>query len=458
MGGGGDRPAAHGGALSRRAILGAAGGGAAALLAACGQTGGAQPATGGAGEAVPIDFYHRWQAEREPLMVAQVEDFHQAQKGVRVNNNLMFPYDYAKLTSMVVAGTPPDVMMIDVAVNADWAAQGMVRAVDDLLKRDRLAPKDIFYPASVRLMQYDGKSVGMPQTVIASHVLWVNSGVWQAAGLDPARLPRTWEDLLAAGQRVTRRTADGFDQIAGVFPHSVLMWATTNAVEWISEDHKKILFHTGENAARTTVALEYMTDATARLYGSQAAMEAWVKALAGPVGTGFGYAGFVTNKVAMQIEGAWQPYRFGLDAPDVKYVAGMIPFNGRNPRAKSTNLGDNGFNYAVLAGSKKVDAAWEWTKYITAGEGNPKFFRAQGRPSVVRRFNEAPDLKKLPYWDVVLKTMEQATPLPMSPAWTKVTAQIGKMATDVLGGKSAARPAVEQYARLAQDELDQAAR
>ena len=307
-------------------------------------------------------------------------------------------------------------------------------------------------------MQYEGKSVGMPQTVVAPHVLWANASMWQAAGLDVAKLPRTWEELLTASQRLTRRTADGFDQIAGVLPHSFVMWATTNGVEWISDDRKKILFHSGENAARATETLEFMVDATARLYGALATMEQWVKSLAGPVGVGFGYAGFVTNKVAMQIEGAWQPYRFGLDAPDLKYVAGLVPFNGRNPKARSANLGDNGFNYAVLAASKKVDAAWEWTKYLTAGEGNPKFFRAQGRPSVVRKYNEAPDLKKLPYWDVVTKTMEQATPLPMSPAWTKVTAQVGKMAADVLGGKLAARAAVEQYARLAQDDLDQAAR
>ncbi len=136
----------------------------------------------------------------------------------------------------------------------------------------------------------------------------------------------------------------------------------------------------------------------------------------------------------------------------------MLPYNGKNAKAKSTNLADNGFNYGIVNGSKKIDASWEWTKYITAGDGNPKFFRAQGRPAAARKFNEAADLKKLPYWDVVLKTMEQATAVPMSPAWGKVSAHIDKMAADVLTGKLAPRASVEQYAKLAQDELDQVAR
>jgi ABC-type glycerol-3-phosphate transport system substrate-binding protein len=438
--------------LSRQ--LGAAG--TAALLAACGQSAAAPESKPAAsGEPVQIDFYHRWQAEREPLMIEQVNDFQKLQSRVRVNNTLLWPWSMEKLMSMVVAGTPPDVIMIDVIATAEWAAQDMLHGVDDLLKRDRMTPKDIFYPASVALMQYGGKNVGMAQTVVgASAVLWVNLDLWQAGGLDKTKLPKTWDDLATAAPKLTKRSASGFEQIAGLFPGSIKTWATANGVSWISPDLKKVLFNTAETAA----TLEFMLDSTNRLYGSQAAMEEWVKSIPGPVGTGFGYAGLVTNKIAMQIEGAWQPYRFGLDAPSFHYDAAMLPYNSKNPKAKSTNLADNGFNYSIVTGSKKIDAAWEWTKYITAGDGNPKFFRAQGRPSVVRKYNEAPDLKKLPYWDVVVKTMEQATAVPMSPAWGKIGTHIDKMAGDVLGGRLAARAAVEQYARLAQEELDQVAR
>lgn len=439
-----------------RAALVATGAGVAAAPAACGQASSeSQNVPVVSCPTAEIASYYRWQGEREPLMAAQVDDFQKLQPKVRVNNRLMFPYDYEKLTSMIVAGTPPDVIMIDGPVTADWASRGTLVVVDDLLKRDRLVPKELFYAASVPLTQHAGKHVAMPHTVVgADHVLWVNLDLWTAAGLDTTKLPKTWDDLLSAGVRLTRRSGEGFDQIAGVYPGSFKMWATANGMEWISPDRKKVLFSTPEAIA----TLEYMLDATNRLYGSPAAMDAWLKTLAGPTGTGLGYPGFVTNKVAMQTEGAWQPYRFGIDAPQLKYAAAVLPFNGKNAKAKSTNLADSGWNYAIVTGSKSVDAAWEWTKYITAGEGNRRFFWAQGRPAVTRKFNESPEQKKLPYWDVVLKTMEQATPLPMTPAWTKVTAHLTKMTSDVLTGKLAPRAAVEEYARLAQTDLDQVAR
>src|SRR5688500_3751110 len=170
----------------RQIVHGGAAAGTAALLAACGQ-GAASPEQKPAAstEPVQIDFYHRWQAEREPLMIEQVEDFHKTQSRVRVNNNLLWPWSLEKLLSMTVAGTPPDVIMIDVIGTAEWAAKGLLHPVDDLLKRDRITPKEVFYPASVALMQYGGKNVGMPQTVVgASAVLWINMDLWQGAGLD----------------------------------------------------------------------------------------------------------------------------------------------------------------------------------------------------------------------------------------------------------------------------------
>src|SRR5688500_6068109 len=88
---------------SRRVVLcGAGAAGGAGVLAACSRDGSGQTGSTATGEVVQIDFYHRWQAEREPLMIAQVDDFQKLQSRVRINNNLMFPYDYAKLTSMVV--------------------------------------------------------------------------------------------------------------------------------------------------------------------------------------------------------------------------------------------------------------------------------------------------------------------------------------------------------------------
>lgn len=235
-------------------------------------------------------------------------------------------------------------------------------------------------------------------------------------------------------------------------------WATANGVQWVSQDRKKVLFATPESVD----ALEYMLTSVNRLYGSYEAMLAFSADLQMTGASGARLTGqnaaFYQGKAGMVIGGADQPFMFKQNAPPLTFAGAMFPYNARNPRARSTNISDIGWNYAIMAGSKKTDAAWEWLKYISAGEGNAKFFKAQGRPSVVRKYNETPDLKALPYWDVVLKTLEAATPMPMSVAWRKVDVLLAALGTDVVARKAAPKPALDEVVRLAQEELDQASR
>jgi ABC-type glycerol-3-phosphate transport system substrate-binding protein len=292
----------------------------------------------------------------------------------------------------------------------------------------------------------------------ASHILWLNDSVWQASGLDVRQAPKTWDELLDTCQRLTRRSGGGFDQIAGVFPGAFKAWAAANAVPFVSADRKKLLLNTPEAVA----TLEYMLNSTNRLYGSNDALSEWLRGASGPASGGRTitgvYGGFLNNRVGIHLDGNWIPFQVNQDNPQVKITGALLPFNAKNPKAKSSNLADAGWNYGLMSGARQVDASWEWVKHISAGEGNARFFEAQGRPSVVRRFNDTPEKKKLPYWDVVVKTMEDATAIPMPAGWRRVDGVLGRMQTDVITGKMAPRAAVDEYFRLAQEELDQAAR
>jgi ABC-type glycerol-3-phosphate transport system substrate-binding protein len=414
-----------------------------------------------------VEFYHRWDGNREPLMAAQIADFKQVQPNVTINQSMVIgsgegyydgmPLD--KIISMVAAGNPPDVIMIDVRSTAEFGAKGALAPADELLKRDKIGLKETFYPASVALAQYEGKTVAMPQVVVgASHILWLNDAVWQASGLDVRQAPKTWDELLDACQKLTRRSGAGFDQIGGVFPGAFKAWAASNAVPFVSPDRKELRFNTPEAVA----TLEYMLGSTNRLYGSNDALGEWLRGVSGPASGGRtiagAYGGFLNNRVGIHLDGNWIPFQVNQDNAQVKITGAMLPFNAKNPKARSSNLADAGWNYGLMTGSKQTAASWEWIKYICAGEGNARFFEAQGRPSVVRRFNDTPEKRRLPYWDVVVKTMEEATAIPMPAGWRRVDTLIGAMQADVMTGKLAPKQAVDVYVRRAQEELVQAAR
>lgn len=439
------------------------------LLAACGVGASPQAPAPRAGDlAAELEFMHRWGGVRIPLMDAQIADFNAQWPKIKVNaidatksgETLYDGMPYDNIITRVAAGDPPDVIMIDVRTTPDFASRNALLAVDALLKRDKIGLQETFYPSSVDLAQFGGKTVALPQVVTgAYHILWMNTDVWAQSGLDVKKPPKTWDELLDASQRLTRRDgAGGFSQIAGGMPSVFKAWATANTVQWISADRKKILFNTQESVD----ALEYMLNSVNQLYGTYEAMVAFSAdmQLTGASGAQVrgNDAAFYQGKSGIVIGGADRPFIHKQNAPQLNFAGAMMPFNGRNPKARSTNISDIGWNYAILAGSKKADAAWEWLKYISAGEGNAKFFKAQGRPSVVRKFNETPDLKALPYWDVVLKTLEAASPMPMSVAWRKIDVLLATLGMDVVTRKKAPKPALDEVARLAQDELDQVAR
>ncbi|HEV2124338.1 MAG TPA: hypothetical protein VGW38_16410, partial [Chloroflexota bacterium] len=143
--------------------------------------------------------------------------------------------------------------------------------------------------------------------------------------------------------------------------------------------------------------------------------------------------------------------------PNFQYTAGLLPHNAKNSKAKLASLADGVWLYSMPNNTKRADAAFEWLKFITMGEGNRIFVKAQNRPSPAIKINEDPDFsKENPYWNtVVKKALEIMVPLPQTPAWPQFNRALGKMQGDVISGKAAPREAIAEAAREAQLALDE---
>ena len=143
---------------------------------------------------------------------------------------------------------------------------------------------------------------------------------------------------------------------------------------------------------------------------------------------------------------------------DLPYGAAAFPYNGTNPRARSLNFSDGGWGYSIPQGARNPDAAWEWQKYACAGEGNLKFFLAQGRPTPVKRHNERPEFKQAsPYFDVLVATLHNQALAGVTPAWPEIRTVMTQMVADIGGGKVGPKDGLEDGAKQAQLLLDRAA-
>ena len=125
---------------------------------------------------------------------------------MRVNSQLVFgngegffdgmPYD--KILAQISAGTPPDVIMMGSDVAAAWARrQGALRPLDEPLKRDKVEPDKLFYPALAQMARAQGKYQGLPQLTATDRAyLFMNKDVGRRRRAQqrqgPASAGRSW--------------------------------------------------------------------------------------------------------------------------------------------------------------------------------------------------------------------------------------------------------------------------
>ena len=461
--------------LTRRSLLAVLGLGAGgALLPACSATSGPGEAGGGQiRETVTIDFQHRWEGVREPLVAKQVEDFAALQPNVKINNQNIYcsgsmegcyggmPYD--KVYAQIAGGTPPDLFMIQSDFASDFSAKGALRNVSELAKRDKIELPKAFYPALVQMATYKGSVNGLPQLSAGdTPYLFLSKEAYDGAGLDLNKPPASWEELVEVAQKLTRRGAGpgGLDRAGFGFPESSFQsWVARNNGKMLSDDATKVLFNSQEGQD----TLQWMATQTAAAFGNWDNRQAFYAGVASSAPAG-GRVAWYTNKLGAWTSGVWHFFEIKGEAatynPQFQYGVGLVPNNSRNPQAKPASLAESVWLYSISAGSKKADAAWEWMKYITMGEGNRLFVKAQNRPRPAIKINEDPDFSRdNPHWNTVVKrALEIMQPLPQTRAWTRIAPVLNKMTTDVMSGARGAREALADAAREAQTLLDEAQR
>ena len=449
---------------TRRQLLAIGSGGSAALtlLAACGQDTGGGTAKSLA--PVTLEFQHRWEGARTEVIDKIVAAYQQTQPNVRVSSQLVFgsgdgffdgmPYD--KILAQIAGGTPPDVVMMGSDVAAAWAKRGTaLRALDDPLKRDKVDPAKVFFPALAQMAKAQGKYFGLPQLTATDRAyLFMNKDVVDAAGLSSAKGPASWDELVTWSQRLTKRDGDALSQVG-------LNIGGTPFIDWLARNNGKILSDDGAKVAFDNPAgqstLEWMLESTKRLYGSQQAYTDALKGVSNPTYTG------KQNLWVNQAAGFFTTMADGPRAnPNFKFAVSIVPHNASNPQARPASLAEKIWMYSQAAGTTgaRIDAGFDFLRYLTYGEGNKAFVLAQARPSPVVKFNDDPAFKQAnPYWDTVVKQgLSLMTPMAQTPAWNATRIVIDQMTARVLAGQQGVRDALTQAARDSQRLLDEASR
>ncbi len=282
-----------------------------------------------------------------------------------------------KLLAAIVGGVPPDVVLQDRFTIAEWASRGAFRPLDDLLARDSDSPnKADYYPAAWNESAYQGKTYAIPQEADDRALYW-NRALFRergielrAAGLDPDRAPKTWDELLAYSRVLTQMDARGNLRIAGFMPNFGNVWLYLYAVQASGA-------FTTPDGERATLA----TPANERALGFMLRGYEIVGGYEKARGFESGFAGsqdnpFLRGKLAMMIDGDWRLNEISRFAPDLDFAVAPppMPEAGQAPTTWS-----GGHALAIPTGARNLHDAWEYIKFISSAQGKLIEARAQAR-------------------------------------------------------------------------------
>ena len=361
---------------------------------------------------------------------------------------------FAKILTMVAAGTPPDVCVV-ATEGAQLFAERLAEPLDEFIKRDAAQVQDYFddvHPSLIEAFMYKGSFYQMPIDFNAAN-MYFNTGAMQRAGVSYPAADWTHEDFLTMARQMRQAAGSGFVPFywtnrlwGGIVPWlyindtSFLTETKSPGGEWLWDrfypDHKGAysggFLWEGSNASDPKVAESFE----------------FVRALV-EEGLGTSPAQGGGNELVGQFSGG----SIGMTPAGGFWVqglseAGLTPQDydvAYFPKWRTQRHQFGAAGYAILKTSERKDEAWEWVKFCTSREGMQLAFPSPNTTPTRRSMcNEALYSQKGPaHWKVFYDTLDQlpCAPIPAPPQQAAVETALIKNVLGAVTGSAAALPA-----------------
>lgn len=114
---------------------------------------------------------------------------------------------YTKMQTSLAGRTAPDLFWLSQEHIAGYAQQGALLDITDCLasNNDPAANVDDYFPEILKTAQFEGQTYGLPW-IAQPVVLYYNTAIFEAAGLDVPTNDWTWEEFKAAAATLTKDT------------------------------------------------------------------------------------------------------------------------------------------------------------------------------------------------------------------------------------------------------------
>lgn len=288
------------------------------------------------------------------LHVRLLEEFNESQDAIKVTAEPV-PYNdvNTQLVNSVLSGNPADLVAIgpsELPSNVEY-----LQPIDEFWEAEGAEFQDAFGDAAKALASYDGHVYGIVIEQSTTDGLWYNKEVLEAAGVDPEEAVKSWDNYVAALQKIKG---------AGFTP---MLFEAINSTRM---DRHWAWYVSGgaDMSDPATYVTEMCSAESQETFGWLADLH--LQGLV-PNPAGMGYEEstrqFAAGGVGFYTDGAWGPATYA--AYDESIVE-KLGYTHLPPKEEGGQLGANldGLLWVIPKGSPNPEAAFEVMKYMSSAE------------------------------------------------------------------------------------------
>lgn len=282
--------------------------------------------------------------------------------------------DVAQLMTAVRGGTGPDIYMLDRFTVAQRAAAGVLEDLTEVMEAVAPDLPDSYIPYAWAETQFQGRTYALPFDTDA-RVLYYNRSMLAAAGIDPDLLdpsngPITLAQAREIAQAIDQTDADGNYTQVGFIPYDIMYsqgwhytWGFNFGGRFADLDAGRVT----PTDPGVVAGFEFIRDWAAQMDPQRA--QTFISTYA-PPNTPPQQNPFLTERVAMMVNGDWVLKWLDQYAPELDYGVTYIPVPSAGAQP-ATWAG--GWALVVPTGSDHVEEAFAFMRWF-AGEAGQRMY------------------------------------------------------------------------------------
>ncbi len=280
-----------------------------------------------------------------------------------------------KYMAAIASGNVPDLLKLSATDIPALGQRGALLALDSYISRDKWDMKQ-YFDFVVEQCSWGGKTYA-----ITHHpdirCTFTNPAILKEAGLDPDKVPESWDDLIVWGAKMNKQDNGRWVRFGYVPSWTEANWPTelmqANGATFLSDDGRKVNF----NSDQAAEALQWAIDTTDKIDGGYNNTVTMVKSNQYP-GAGPPQWLFAQSHLGMMLFGNWAWNAITIYDPKLAAKNAMFP-GGPSAKGQGFVFG-GGQMVSIPKGAKSPDLAWEWLKFLGSAEGG---YLVQARTSDV---------------------------------------------------------------------------